>query len=106
MTIAFSSAFPCGSELSGLTKLLANVIFNTYIIFNVIFFLKNPLRFITYMSRGNVSPAHIRDKSKWIFKEKDNVEDNIRVKYDIGKQLGQPGQFGTAWECTRKSDRH
>lgn len=37
---------------------------------------------------------------KWVAKETISIE----TDYDIGKQLGEPGQFGVAKLCTRKSD--
>jgi len=38
---------------------------------------------------------------KWV----DQETDAITKEYDIGKQLGQPGQFGVAKLCIRKSDK-
>jgi len=40
-------------------------------------------------------------EEKWVAKE----TDPITSKYEIGEQLGQPGQFGIAKLCTRLSDQ-
>lgn len=48
-----------------------------------------------------------RDGDIWIFKNSDgdiSVKQDIGQEYHIGYQLGQPGQFGVAYNCTRKSD--
>jgi len=48
-------------------------------------------------------PAH-----RWIFSDgvdgMEDVKDHLDNEYEVGNQLGQPGQFGVAFQCKRISD--
>lgn len=46
----------------------------------------------------------IKKANRWIFHGADQVKENFEAEYTQGRQLGQPGQYGVAYECTKKSD--
>lgn len=44
-----------------------------------------------------------RRPDRWVFTdESDNIKENFEVDYKLGEQLGEPGQYGVAFECTHK----